>query len=136
MMWPPIAPEAAPGVTDGPDSIRRSAAGRTSPRRRGTARALLVERLWPRGLTKAAAALDAWDRDIAPSPALRSGMVINRPAGRKSRSRYLAELAARKPEVERLRGRPKRPRTLVLPTRDPERSSAAALRELPLGPPA
>ena len=32
---------------------------------------VLVERLWPRGVTKAAAALDGWERDLAPSPELR-----------------------------------------------------------------
>ena len=32
---------------------------------------VLVDRLWPRGLTKARAAVDAWLRDLAPSDALR-----------------------------------------------------------------
>jgi hypothetical protein len=32
---------------------------------------VLVERLWPRGLTKEAAALDLWLKEIAPSPELR-----------------------------------------------------------------
>ena len=34
-------------------------------------RRVLVDRLWPRGLSKAAAAVDLWLRDIAPSPELR-----------------------------------------------------------------
>lgn len=33
---------------------------------------VLVDRLWPRGVTRAAAALDHWSREIAPSPALRT----------------------------------------------------------------
>jgi uncharacterized protein YeaO (DUF488 family) len=33
---------------------------------------VLVDRLWPRGMTKEQAGLDAWLRDIAPSPALRT----------------------------------------------------------------
>ncbi|MCE9630311.1 MAG: DUF488 family protein [Planctomycetia bacterium] len=33
---------------------------------------VLVERLWPRGLTKKTTALDLWLRDIAPSPRLRT----------------------------------------------------------------
>ena len=32
---------------------------------------ILVDRLWPRGLSKAKAALDGWDKDVAPSAALR-----------------------------------------------------------------
>lgn len=34
-------------------------------------RRILVERLWPRGVTKEAAALDDWMKEIAPSPELR-----------------------------------------------------------------
>ena len=33
---------------------------------------ILVDRLWPRGLSKAAAALDEWNKEVAPSPALRT----------------------------------------------------------------
>src|SRR5277367_294564 len=32
---------------------------------------ILVDRLWPRGVSKAAAKLDAWPRDLAPSTGLR-----------------------------------------------------------------
>ena len=32
---------------------------------------ILIDRLWPRGVRKADAAIDAWAKDIAPSPALR-----------------------------------------------------------------
>ena len=55
---------------------------------------VLVDRLWPRGLTKEAAALDAWLKDVAPSDELRRwfhASPVQWPAFRK---KYLAELAA------------------------------------------
>jgi uncharacterized protein YeaO (DUF488 family) len=33
---------------------------------------ILVDRLWPRGLSKAKAGLDGWNKDVAPSPRLRT----------------------------------------------------------------
>ena len=47
---------------------------------------VLVERLWPRGLTKERAAVDLWLKDVAPSPELASGSAMTRPAGSNSRS--------------------------------------------------
>jgi uncharacterized protein YeaO (DUF488 family) len=54
---------------------------------------VLVDRLWPRGLTKARAALDAWCKQVAPSPELRQwyGHVPERFP--EFRRRYAAELA-------------------------------------------
>ena len=34
---------------------------------------ILVDRLWPRGLSKEKAAIDIWEKDVAPSAALRNG---------------------------------------------------------------
>ena len=45
---------------------------------------ILVERLWPRGLKKDAAALDLWLKDIAPSPELRRWFAHDPPDGRNS----------------------------------------------------
>ena len=46
---------------------------------------VLVERLWPRGLSKERAAVDLWMKDIAPSPELRGGSTTTQPSGTNSR---------------------------------------------------
>lgn len=55
-------------------------------------RRILVERLWPRGLLKAAAALDDWVRDLAPSPALRTWYDHDPDKWPDFQTRYRAEL--------------------------------------------
>ena len=47
---------------------------------------VLVDRLWPRGLTKERAAVDLWVKDMAPSTGCASGSVTIRPNGSSSRS--------------------------------------------------
>jgi uncharacterized protein YeaO (DUF488 family) len=92
---------------------------------------ILVERLWPRGVSKAEAALAAWDRDIAPSPELRKWYAHDPARWEEFRARYRSELDGHAPDVERLRALARSgPLTLVFAARDPERSSAAVLREL------
>src|SRR3974390_687811 len=54
---------------------------------------VLVDRLWPRGLTKDAAALDVWLKDVAPSNELRKWYHAHPVQWPKFRERYLAELA-------------------------------------------
>ena len=39
---------------------------------------VLVDRLWPRGLTKERAALDLWAKDVAPSPGAAQGLARGR----------------------------------------------------------
>src|ERR1700761_7323171 len=55
---------------------------------------VLVDRLWPRGLKKEAAALDAWLRDLAPSDALRKWFHEHPLQRSKFREQYLKELKA------------------------------------------
>ena len=55
---------------------------------------VLVDRLWPRGLKKEAAALDAWLRDLAPSDALRKWFHEHPQQRSKFREQYLKELKA------------------------------------------
>ncbi len=55
---------------------------------------LLVDRLWPRGLSKDEAAVDRWLRDIAPSPALRQWFGHDPAKWPEFQRRYLAELEA------------------------------------------
>ena len=55
---------------------------------------VLVDRLWPRGLTKAAAHIDLWLRDLAPSNELRKWFHAHPDHWKEFRHKYLAELHA------------------------------------------
>jgi uncharacterized protein YeaO (DUF488 family) len=91
---------------------------------------VLVDRLWPRGMTRAAAALDEWCRDVAPSNELRHwyGHVPDR--FDEFVARYRAELAEpeRAPALERLTALRRRgPLILLTATKHAEISHAAVL---------
>ena len=95
---------------------------------------VLVERLWPRGVSKAEAALDDWMRDIAPSPALRKWYGHDVARWDEFRDRYRTELASHAEGVETLRVIARKgPLTLVFAAHDTEHSSAAVLREVLIG---
>ena len=91
---------------------------------------VLVDRLWPRGISKADAALDEWAREIAPSTALRRWYGHDSARFPEFRGRYCAELA-RPPAseaVDRLLDVARtRPIALVTATRDTDRSGARVL---------
>ena len=92
---------------------------------------VLVERLWPRGVTKRAARLDAWLKDVAPSPELRSWYSHDVARWSEFRRRYARELRARPELLGELRARAAHgPVTLVYATRDERHSSARVLKEL------
>lgn len=55
---------------------------------------VLVDRLWPRGMTKERAALDLWLKDVAPSPLLRKWFSHDPAKFAEFRMRYIAELDA------------------------------------------
>jgi len=92
---------------------------------------VLVDSLWPRGLSKAAAAVDLWLRDIGPSRTLRRW--FNRDPARWTEftRRYAEELdalAARSPAVAALAGAVTRGRvTLLFGARDEQHNAAVAL---------
>jgi uncharacterized protein YeaO (DUF488 family) len=93
---------------------------------------VLVDRLWPRGLTKSAAAVDEWAKAIAPSDALRRWYGHEPDKFPAFRERYVAEL--REPEradaLAHLRHLASSgPLTLLTATRDVEHSQAAVLAE-------
>jgi uncharacterized protein YeaO (DUF488 family) len=112
-----------------PDRVRLKRAYEPADAADGTR--VLVERLWPRGVTKADAALDRWERDIAPSPGLRKWYGHDPARWQEFRERYLAELRGHAAAVEDLRALARAGRlTLVFAARDPDRSSAAVLREV------
>jgi uncharacterized protein YeaO (DUF488 family) len=91
---------------------------------------LLVERLWPRGLSKDALKLDGWIREVAPTTDLRKWFGHDPAKWRQFRIRYFRELDSR-PESWRsivsLAGRGTV--TLVYSSHDEEHNNAVALHE-------
>jgi uncharacterized protein YeaO (DUF488 family) len=95
---------------------------------------ILVDRLWPRGVSKAHAAIDAWMKDIAPSTALRQWFGHDPARWDSFRDRYAEELRVHSDLVEQLRDRARRgPITLVYSARDAQHNDAVVLREIVLG---
>jgi uncharacterized protein YeaO (DUF488 family) len=95
---------------------------------------VLVDRLWPRGVSKNQAALDAWLRDLAPSDGLRQWFHAHPEAWAGFRKRYIKELS--RPEVEealhelyRLAGRRKR-MTLLFSSKNERHNNAVVLKDL------
>ena len=91
---------------------------------------LLVERLWPRGLTKEKARIDEWFKDVAPSQELRKWYGHDPNKWKAFRKRYLDELRGNPEAVDRLRERVKEgPVTFVFAAKNLEHSSALLLKE-------
>jgi uncharacterized protein YeaO (DUF488 family) len=91
---------------------------------------VLVDRLWPRGVSKEKAALDEWAKDVAPSDGLRRWYGHEPDKFTEFARRYRAELTASpgKEAVARLRATSKKKTVLLLTaTRDVEHSGAAVL---------
>lgn len=96
---------------------------------KGDGARLLVERLWPRGLTKDKAAIDEWFKDVAPSPALRKWYGHEPDKWPEFQRRYRAELRRQPEAVEKLLQRVRRgPVTFVYAAKDEERNSARVLK--------
>ena len=88
---------------------------------------ILVDRLWPRGLTKQKASIDFWMKDAAPSNALRKWFDHDPERWGEFRSRYLAELRA-SGQLDVLKRRVKGKVTLVYAAKDKEHNNAVALK--------
>ena len=90
---------------------------------------ILVDRLWPRGLSKAAASVDLWLKDLAPSSTLRRWFNHDPARWAEFRRRYARELDAKDRAIAALRGAVRRGRvTLLFSARDPEHNNAVALQ--------
>jgi len=95
---------------------------------------VLVDRLWPRGLTKTRAALDEWLRDLAPSDELRRWYHGRPQEWQSFRRRYLKELSH--PEavdaLRRLYALVREPRrvTLLFASKNQTQNNAVVLKEL------
>ena len=91
---------------------------------------VLVDRLWPRGVSRESLELDEWCRDLAPSRALRTWFAHDPGRWEAFRERYLAELGERQAEVTRLRAVASRACLVLLyGARDTVHNQAVVLRE-------
>jgi uncharacterized protein YeaO (DUF488 family) len=91
---------------------------------------VLTDRLWPRGVSRERAALDAWEKELAPSTALRQWFGHEPSRFQEFRRRYIAELQNQRPRLASLRARAREgPLTLVYSAHDTEHNDAVVLAE-------
>jgi uncharacterized protein YeaO (DUF488 family) len=91
---------------------------------------VLVERLWPRGLSKREAAIDLWLKEIAPSTELRKWFAHDVAKWKEFQARYREELAHRDAAVEILRERIRGGTvTLIYAAKDEEHNGALVLKD-------
>jgi uncharacterized protein YeaO (DUF488 family) len=120
----------AEGRMPEPPSIRIQRVWDMSPSTSGEER-ILVDRVWPRGVSKASLKLDSWARDLAPSDDLRRwfGHDPARWGGFESRYRFeLAEKTGALKEIAELASR--RPVVLLYSARDTEHNQAVVLKHV------
>jgi uncharacterized protein YeaO (DUF488 family) len=94
---------------------------------------ILVDRLWPRGLSRDKADIDEWLKEIAPSDELRRWFGKDESKWHEFERRYRVELSAadHQPELDRLRKLAKKGRvTLLYAKREEEQNNAVALKEV------
>ena len=92
---------------------------------------VLIDRMWPRGVSRQRAQLDEWARELAPSSELRKWFHHDPERFDEFRSRYREELRERRPLLEELRRRARDgPVTLLYAARDREHNDAVVLEEL------
>ena len=104
------------------------------PPARDDGQRILVDRLWPRGVSKAEAAIDEWMKDIAPSTALRKWFGHDPDRWDAFRHRYASELKDNAEMVADLRRRARKGTiTLVYSARDDTHNDAVVLRNILLG---
>jgi uncharacterized protein YeaO (DUF488 family) len=92
---------------------------------------ILVDRLWPRGLTKKKAAVDLWLKDIAPTTELRKWFGHDPARWKEFQVRYRKELRADKEAVDLLKQKSKEGTvTLVYGAKDQEHNEALVLQQM------
>ena len=91
---------------------------------------ILVDRLWPRGISKEKAGIDLWMKELAPSDELRRWFGHDPAKWAGFKKRYAAELDGRRRELGMLRDKMAGgPVTLVYGAKDTEHNNAVALRD-------
>ena len=92
---------------------------------------ILVDRLWPRGLTKEEAHIDEWLKEIAPSDELRRWFSHDPSKWQEFKDRYKRELQGKKEEIEKIRKEAgKGTVTLLFSAKDTEHNNAVVLKEV------
>jgi uncharacterized protein YeaO (DUF488 family) len=93
---------------------------------------ILVDRIWPRGISKERARLDLWAKDVAPSTELRQWFHRNVSQWDEFRKRYLAELKEKSTELAAIRAEIARRRgvTLLSAAANSTRNHATVLKEV------
>jgi uncharacterized protein YeaO (DUF488 family) len=92
---------------------------------------VLIDRLWPRGVSREQAKLDAWDRDLSPSTELREWFAHEPRRFEVFRRRYIEELRDQRPRLTELRRLAhKGTLTLVYAARDTEHNDAVVVAEV------
>ncbi len=95
---------------------------------------VLVDRLWPRGLTKERAAVELWLKDVAPSTELRKWFGHDPAKWKEFQARYRKELGEKKDALDLLRQKSKQQTvTLLYGARDEEHNEATVLKKILAG---
>lgn len=91
---------------------------------------ILVDRLWPRGISKEVAALDEWDKNLAPSTELRKWFDHDPEKFTEFKKRYLKELEAKTEELEKLVKKANNKKlTLLYAAKDEKMNEAEVLKD-------
>ena len=92
---------------------------------------VLIDRLWPRGISRARAQLDGWEKDLAPSAELRQWFGHDPDRFEEFHRRYIDELRHQRPRLAALRRRARDGTlTLVYSAHDSEHNDAVVLAEV------
>jgi uncharacterized protein YeaO (DUF488 family) len=92
---------------------------------------VLIDRLWPRGVSRERARLDDWEKHLSPSTELRQWFGHEPSRFEEFRRRYIDELRSERPRLTALRRRAQRGTlTLVYSAHDSERNGAVVLAEV------
>jgi len=92
---------------------------------------VLIDRLWPRGVSRERAKLDEWERELPPSTELRQWFGHEPSRFEEFRRRYIEELRRERPRLTELRRRAREGTlTLVYSARDTEHSDAVVLADV------
>lgn len=92
---------------------------------------VLVDRVWPRGLSRAKIKIGAWMGDLGPSTPLRKWFAHDPAKWEVFRTRYLRELAGKRSMLDQLSACARGGRlTLVYGARDPLRNQAVVIKEM------
>jgi uncharacterized protein YeaO (DUF488 family) len=91
---------------------------------------VLIDHVWPRGVSRERGQLDEWARELAPSDELRRWFAHDPERFERFRARYRAELADRRALLELARRASDGPVTLLYAARDRQHNNAVVLAEL------